>query len=164
MNIEYGISMTPFGSVLIANSGNGITDIQFTDNSILAEARLLARWRNASITRKDKDFLGLSHKIFHEHKTYPEIKLDLIGTDFQVKVWEELLKLKKGETTNYGDIAERIGHTNALRAVGSAVGKNPVQYIVPCHRVIKRDGTLGEYAAGTRLKKAILTFEGVKIK
>jgi len=164
MNIEYGISMTPFGSVLIARSKKGITDILFTDNHILAEAKLLARWQNIPITRNDKELAKLSHKIFYEHKTPPEIKLDLIGTDFQIKVWEALLKVKMGETTNYSDISEIIGHPNALRAVGTAVGKNPVQYLVPCHRVIKRDGTLGEYAAGLKLKKLILTSEGVKIK
>ncbi len=164
MNIEYGISMTPFGSVLIARSKKGITDIQFTDNHILAEAKLLARWQNTPITRNDKELAKLAHKIFYEYKTPPEIKLDLIGSDFQIKVWEALLKVKKGETTNYGDISEIIGHPNALRAVGTAVGKNPVQYLVPCHRVIKRDGTLGDYSAGTRLKKTILLSEGIKAK
>ncbi len=164
MIITYGINMTPFGSILIARSEKGITDLQFTSNSIIAEAKLLAKWQDASIIRNDKELAVPAGKIFIEHRHYPEIELDLVGTDFQVKVWEALLRVKKGQTTTYGDIADNIGHPNALRAVGSAVGKNPVHYLVPCHRVVKRDGTLGDYAAGTRLKKAILAFEGIKIK
>lgn len=164
MKLEYGISMTPYGSVLIARSEKGITDIQFTDNHIMAEAKLLARWQNTPITRNDRTLKEVSHKIFYEHMRYPEVELDMAGTDFQVKVWEELLKLEKGKLTNYGDISERIGHPNALRAVGTAVGKNPIQFLVPCHRVIKRDGTLGEYAAGIKLKKILLESEGIKIK
>lgn len=164
MKIVYGISMTPFGSILIARSGKGITDMQFTDNSIMAEAKLLARWQNAEIVRNDKELLVVSKKIFCENITHPEIELDLIGTDFQVLVWEALLKLNKGKTATYGDIAKNIGFPRALRAVGSAVGKNPIQYVVPCHRIIKKDGSIGEYAAGTRIKKAILLQEGVKIR
>lgn len=159
MIIEYGINMTPFGSVLIARSDMGITDLQFTDNSILAEARLLARWQNTHIVRNDKGLFELARKIFIEHKQYPDIKLDMIGSDFQIKVWNELLEIKKGKTSTYGDIAKNIGHHNALRAVGTAVGNNPIQYLIPCHRVIKKDGNIGDYAAGIRIKKAILEFE-----
>ena len=164
MIIEYGINMTPFGSALIAKSEKGITDLQFTDNSILAEAKLLSRWQNTHLIRKDKAFVELNNKIFFEHKSYPEIELDLIGTEFQVKVWEALLTIPIGKLSTYGDIAEKVSNNNALRAVGSAVGKNPVQYLVPCHRIIKRDGTIGEYAAGVKLKKAILAFERERVK
>ncbi len=88
-----------------------------------------------------------------------DLQLDLRGTDFQLKVWDALLELEYGETCSYSDIAARVGRPNAVRAVGSANGANPVSLVVPCHRVIAADGTLGGYGGGLVLKRRLLAME-----
>ncbi|MEM8888411.1 MAG: methylated-DNA--[protein]-cysteine S-methyltransferase, partial [Bacteroidota bacterium] len=88
-----------------------------------------------------------------------ELSLLLQGTNFQLKVWEALLNVPRGQLTTYGDIAERIEKPKAVRAVGTAVGRNPIAYLIPCHRVIRKEGKLGEYRWGSGRKKAIIGWE-----
>jgi AraC family transcriptional regulator of adaptative response/methylated-DNA-[protein]-cysteine methyltransferase len=92
----------------------------------------------------------------------PEIKLHLKGTDFQLKVWENLLKIPMGSLSTYGNLAEKIGNPNASRAVGTATGNNPVAYLIPCHRVIQSTGNLGGYRWGNTRKTAIIGWEASK--
>jgi AraC family transcriptional regulator, regulatory protein of adaptative response / methylated-DNA-[protein]-cysteine methyltransferase len=92
----------------------------------------------------------------------PEIKLHLKGTGFQLKVWEALLKIPMGKLCTYGTIAEKIGHANASRAVGTAIGSNPVTFLIPCHRVIQASGKLGGYMWGTTRKTAMIGWESAK--
>ena len=88
-----------------------------------------------------------------------EIDIDLHGTEFQLKVWKEVMKVQKGETISYQELAERIGEPKAVRAVASAVAQNPIAMLVPCHRIIHKDGTIGEYHWGKELKKQLLDWE-----
>jgi len=93
-----------------------------------------------------------------------KILLDLKGTDFQIKVWEALLKIPKGKLLSYGDIAQMIGKPKAFRAVGSAIGKNPIAYIIPCHRVIRETGEIGQYRWGRLKKSALIAFESAQLE
>ena len=97
-----------------------------------------------------------------DHQDLSEIKLHLKGTEFQLKVWESLLKIPMGELTTYGAIAKDIGNNKASRAVGTAIGSNPVAFLIPCHRVIQSSGHFGGYMWGTTRKTAIIGWEGVK--
>ena len=98
----------------------------------------------------------------NNNKNIPKIKLHLKGTDFQLKVWEMLLKIPLGELSTYGNIAEKINNPNATRAVGTAIGKNPVAFLIPCHRVIQASGMIGGYMWGTTRKTAIIGWEAAK--
>lgn len=93
-----------------------------------------------------------------------KIKLHLKGTEFQIKVWEALLKIPEGQLSSYSDIADWIGQENASRAVGTAIGKNPIGYLIPCHRVIKNTGEIGEYRWGSERKMAMIGWETSKVK
>ena len=96
------------------------------------------------------------------HHDLSEIKLHLKGTEFQLKVWESLLKIPMGELTTYGEIAKNIGNNKASRAVGTAIGSNPVAFLIPCHRVIQSSGHFGGYMWGTTRKTVIIGWEGAK--
>ncbi len=158
LTVVWGLHKMPFGETLIAQSADGLCFI-----GIDCGKKALARHFPGANLVEDA---AVTDKIARAmRKGFPD-KIDLplpvvlYGTPFQHKVWKELLKIKCGKTTHYGTIAQKIGQPTASRAVGSAVGKNPVSILVPCHRVVNKDGARMNYAWGVPVKKALLKAEG----
>jgi AraC family transcriptional regulator, regulatory protein of adaptative response / methylated-DNA-[protein]-cysteine methyltransferase len=160
--ISYGFHETPFGDCFIAATERGICAMAFVDDSTRDHQliELARKWHYATIRPDQQLTADYVRRIFQSHPGSLE-KLPLLvqGTNFQLKVWEALLSIPAGAVTTYQQIAQRIGHPNAVRAVGSAVGDNPVAYIIPCHRVIRKEGVLGEYRWGGLRKKALIGWE-----
>lgn len=172
LTIDYQFAGTLFGNVLIASTAKGICHIAFIDtfmntsieNEIPAFDVLKEKFPNALFLERASHHhdpaLTLLQKMPEE---LPEIKLHLKGTDFQLKVWESLLKIPAGALTTYSSIAKEIGSEKASRAVGSAIGKNPVAFLIPCHRVIRTSGELGGYMWGLTRKRAIIGWENAQV-
>ncbi len=164
--IRYGFHPTPFGECMLAITERGICGLSF----ITAGGRsgavndLKKTWKNAAFFEDHLStgpFIGRIFTGFQDQKVSP-LKLLVQGTNFQIKVWEALLKIPRGFMVSYEYIASSIGNPEALRAVGSAVGRNPVCYIIPCHRVIRKIGLIGDYGWGKARKKAMLGWEAAK--
>lgn len=167
ISIQYGYHETPFGLCLLGVTARGICWLAFLkegEESAASEA-MQAHWYNSAFNRNQELTLSFINKIFNsgfsDTRTNGEGKLHLLvkGTNFQVKVWEALLHLPPGSVTTYQDIARSIHKPNALQAVGSAVGANHIAYLIPCHRVIRKDGILGEYRWTSVRKKSIIGWE-----
>lgn len=160
VNIRYGIHITPFGKCLIATTDRGICHLGFVDGSEgRAVDTLVEHWKHASMTEDYTSTALLVNRIFLHGEGNTPLKLHLRGTNFQIKVWEALLSIPTGALTTYEHIALQVGNPRAVRAVGSAVGGNPVAYLIPCHRVIRKSGEFGNYLYGSARKKAILARE-----
>lgn len=163
IEVAYGIHATPFGDCLLGVTDRGVCWLSFLQN--LSEKDVLndlgRHWKNASLVH-DPDRTGpLMDRIFTfsvPEKPAP-LHLYVKGTNFQIKVWEALLKIPLGHAVAYQDIAEHIGLPRAARAVGNAVGVNPIPFLIPCHRVIRKLGEFGYYGGGALRKKAILGWE-----
>lgn len=162
LSIRYGYADTPFGTCFVATTGRGICGLEFV-NEDTKDAALQAfrqNWRNAQLVPDQQVAIDFTRLIFTNNPGEPRrFQLLVRGTKFQVKVWEALLRVPFGAVTTYGQIAREIGQPGASRAVGSAVGDNPVAYLIPCHRVIRKEGKLGEYHWGSTRKKAIVGWE-----
>ena len=160
--IEYGVHPTPFGDCFIAVTERGICGMSFATVSVaeLVE-ELRQKWIGAKIVRNPKRSASLAAGIFSRRKE--PVKLFLQGSKFQVKVWEALLKIPFGSLTTYQAIAATIKQPKANRAVGSAVGDNPVAYLIPCHRVIRSEIAIGNYHWGSARKAALIGWERAKI-
>ena len=161
--ISYSCLDSPFGPVFIAETIRGVC---FVSLSKISEARfqsLLRRRFQKKVIRDDKRLKNIMHKLsnyFNGHRVNLKSILDLsIGTEFQRKVWKKVSEIPFGELRSYKWIANEIGNPNSVRAVGNAVGKNPVPPIIPCHRVIRSDGKLGGFSSGIALKKWLLKLE-----
>ena len=163
LEIRYSFAESPFGNVMVASTPKGVCHMAFENDEEIAFANLKNKFPNAAFQR-NLDLLQQNALFIFQHdwSKLPEIKLHLKGTDFQLKVWESLLKIPVGGLSTYGNIAEQIGNPNASRAVGTAIGSNPVAYLIPCHRVIQSTGDFGGYMWGTTRKTAIIGWEGVK--
>lgn len=160
VSIRYGIHVTPFGKCLIATTERGICHLGFVDGSEgKAIDNLVAHWKQADMVEDYKSTAPLINRIFLDGEADSPLKLHLRGTNFQIKVWEALLNVPAGALTTYEQIAAHIGNPRAVRAVGSAVGDNPIAYLIPCHRVIRKSGDFGNYLYGSARKKAILARE-----
>lgn len=159
MELEWGISETPVGKMLIASSPKGIAHLSFfgTDETDSYQ-QLTHDFPTATLKRNDRLATDLSRQIFQTKSATP-LNLDLHGTDFQLQVWNALREIPRGKTSTYSQLAKRIGKPTAARAVGNAVGKNRIAYIVPCHRVIREDGSLGGFRWGTTCKAKLLALE-----
>lgn len=161
LRINYSFAETPFGQVMVASTDKGICHLAFVDEGEEeALGSLKQLFPNAAYTqcpdRKQEDALS----VFNRDWSKPdEIKLHLKGTSFQLKVWETLLKIPVGGLTTYADLAMKSGHEGACRAVGTAIGRNPVAFLIPCHRVIKATGDIGNYHWGEVRKEAIIGWE-----
>lgn len=161
LTIRYGIHPTPFGKCLIGITDRGVCHLGFVQASEgNAIDNLVAEWKQAKMIEDYESTAPLVEPIFdlNQHRKTP-LHVHLRGTNFQLKVWEALLDVPVGSVTTYGDIAARIGKPNAMRAVGTAVGHNPVPVLIPCHRVIRKVGEFGNYRYGTLRKKALLARE-----
>lgn len=157
--IKWGISDSPVGKFLLASSPIGIVHLSFlgTDEAESYE-QLCREWPEASLIRSDRLIGELARQIFQTNpKEKPE--LDLRGTPFQIRVWSALKEIPRGQTTTYQRLARSIGKPSAARAVGNAIGKNRIAYLIPCHRVIRQDGSLGGFRWGTTCKSKLLAWE-----
>jgi AraC family transcriptional regulator, regulatory protein of adaptative response / methylated-DNA-[protein]-cysteine methyltransferase len=162
--INYSYAETPFGNIIVASTQKGICYMAFADDEETAFSELKQRFPNATYRQMVDRMQQNALYIFNHDWTKPEeIKLHLKGTEFQLKVWETLLKVPVGGLCTYRTIAKKINNPNALRAVGSAIGQNPIAYIIPCHRVIQSAGTFGNYHWGATRKSAIIGWEAAKI-
>ena len=162
VQIDYGFVETPFGEALIAETKRGICHLSFIDGRPRARDLLTSQWPNAKLNRNDARIADLSAKIFTQVRDAarrPTLRAFVRGTPFQLRVWRALLRVPSGSLTTYGRLAEAIGQSQAARAVGSAVGANPIAFIIPCHRVIRETGALGNYHWDPIRKRAILGWE-----
>jgi len=164
--ISYGFHATPFGDTLVMATERGISGMAFVNDDTgqtrqEALADMTRRWPNAIYEEQPSFTAPLTAQVFSPESWSPEhpIRLVMIGTDFEVRVWEALLKIPMGRAVSYTDIAHHIGKPTASRAVGSAVGRNPISFVVPCHRVLRADGSLGGYHWGLTRKKALIGWE-----
>jgi len=163
LSINYSFAESPFGNIIVASTHKGVCYMAFYDDEERALQDLRNIFPNASFTRKLDMLQQNALFIFQsDWSKLNQIKLHLKGTDFQLKVWETLLKIPMGGVTTYGSIAKKIDHANASRAVGSAIGHNPVAYLIPCHRVIQSSGEFGGYMWGPTRKSAILGWESAR--
>lgn len=161
LEIRWGWFDTPFGPALVMGTDKGICGIGFAAETG-AEATmtdLLARWPRAHFT---EDPMALRPWADAAFGATGEAHLYLIGAPFQIKVWEALMTVPTGHVTTYSEIAGAIGRPAAVRAVGTAVGRNPVSFLIPCHRALRRDGGLGGYHWGLPVKRAILAWEAAR--
>lgn len=159
--IRYGLHDTPFGTALLGATGRGICWLSFliTDADPQPEVeRMKTFWSHSVFQHEQFQTHALIAQIFHGSPTHP-LHVLVKGTNFQVKVWQALLQLPFGAVTTYQQLAEAINNPRALQAVGSAVGSNHVAYLIPCHRVIRKDGHLGEYRWQSARKKCIVGWE-----
>lgn len=164
LHINYSFAESPFGSLIVAATPKGVCYMAFEDDETKAFEQLAARFPNAAFQQKLDLFQQNALFIFqNDWSRLSEIKLHLKGTGFQLKVWESLLKIPMGKLSTYGNIAVQIGNPNASRAVGTAIGSNPVAFLIPCHRVIQSTGGFGGYMWGATRKTAIIGWEGAKI-
>ncbi|MCP9769535.1 methylated-DNA--[protein]-cysteine S-methyltransferase [Lacihabitans sp. LS3-19] len=163
LQIKYNFAESPFGKIIVASTEKGICHLAFADNEIIALQTITNQFPNAQISKCSDIIQENAVGIFTKDWTkLKQIKLHLKGTDFQLKVWEALLKIPVGQLTTYGTIAHKIENPNASRAVGTAIGSNPVAFLIPCHRVIQSSGVFGEYMWGSTRKTIIIGWEGTK--
>ncbi|KAA2224327.1 bifunctional helix-turn-helix domain-containing protein/methylated-DNA--[protein]-cysteine S-methyltransferase [Chryseobacterium sediminis] len=164
LTIHYSFSESPFGNLLVASTEKGICYMAFEDDKEKAFGELKQKFPNASFTEQQDALQKNALSIFDKDWTkLNTIKLHLKGTDFQLKVWESLLTIPMGKLSTYGSLAEKIGNPKAFRAVGTAIGSNPVAFLIPCHRVIQATGHLGGYRWGSDRKQLIVGWEGSRI-
>jgi AraC family transcriptional regulator of adaptative response/methylated-DNA-[protein]-cysteine methyltransferase len=164
LDMVWGAAPSPFGTAVLVLTVYGLAGLGFADAEAglaAAEADFRGRWPNARFSRDDARIAPVAQRIFEPARWDPAqpVKLVLIGTDFEVEVWETLLKIPVGRATTYQRVAERIGRPAASRAVGAAVGKNPISFVVPCHRVVGSTGALTGYHWGVPRKRAMLGWE-----
>jgi AraC family transcriptional regulator, regulatory protein of adaptative response / methylated-DNA-[protein]-cysteine methyltransferase len=162
LHIQYGYHQTPFGKCFIAVAERGICWLSFVDElTESADFELFTKkWHFATLEENHKATASYISQIFDTtQQPINRIHLLVQGTNFQVKVWEALLKIPQGAVGTYQQIAQAIGSPDAVRAVGTAIGSNPIAYLIPCHRVIRKEGKLGEYRWGATRKKAIIGWE-----
>lgn len=163
LSINYSFAESPFGNLLVASTKKGICYMAFDDGEANTLHNLKQKFPNATLHQKLDLMQQNALFIFqNDWSKLPEIKLHLKGTDFQLKVWETLLKIPTGRLSSYHNIAEQIGSPKASRAVGTAIGSNPVAFLIPCHRVIQSSGKIGGYMWGNTRKTAIIGWEGAK--
>ncbi len=164
LHIDYGIHASPFGNCVIAVTKRGLCFMGFYSDghNNNFENDMMDRFPNAQFEKNRDKTLSYFETIFNPDLKNREISLFVRGTNFQIKVWEALLKIPAGSVFSYQDIARIIGKPQASRAVGSAVGSNPISYIIPCHRVIQNMGVFGDYHWGSYRKKAMLLWEAKK--
>ena len=162
--INYSFAESPFGNIIVASTQKGVCFMAFAEDETIGFQDLKNKFPNAAFSRKLD--LVQQHALFifqNDWSKLSQIKLHLKGTDFQLKVWETLLKIPMGQLSTYGSIANQIEKPNASRAVGTAIGSNPVAFLIPCHRVIQSSGIFGGYMWGNTRKTAIIGWEGAKL-
>jgi AraC family transcriptional regulator of adaptative response/methylated-DNA-[protein]-cysteine methyltransferase len=167
LTVYYGFHPSPFGSALIMATDRGLCGLAFADSggerAALDDMR--SRWPKARYQEDSARTVVYAQRIFDsgQWKADTPLRVVLIGTDFEIRVWETLLKIPLGRATTYSDIARKIERPKASRAVGAAVGKNPISFVVPCHRVVGKSGALTGYHWGLTRKRAMLGWEAARV-
>lgn len=161
LQIRYGWFDSPFGEVLAMGTNRGLCGLAFSEETgrDAAMADMVARWPLARYVEQPSDVAGWVTSAF---AGTGETALHLIGAPFQIKVWEALLAIPSGHVTTYSELAGAVGHPRAVRAVGTAVGRNPVSWLIPCHRALRKSGGLGGYHWGLPVKRAMLAYEAAR--
>jgi AraC family transcriptional regulator, regulatory protein of adaptative response / methylated-DNA-[protein]-cysteine methyltransferase len=160
LDMHYGFHETPFGECLIATTERGISHLAFIDETTKQNEfdRFVDTWHFAKRVHQPQITEGVVSQIFNREKAN-KIHLLVQGTNFQLKVWEALLRIPQGAVSTYQHIANAVENPKAVRAVGTAIGNNPIAYLIPCHRVIKAQGEIGQYHWGYTRKKALIGWE-----
>ena len=163
LTINYSFAESPFGNIVVGSTNKGICYMAFYDNEQSALETLRHKFPNATYHHKLDWMQQNALFIFqNDWDKLHKIKLHLKGTDFQLKVWESLLKIPMGQLSTYKGVADQIGNHHASRAVGTAIGSNPVAFLIPCHRIIQSTGAIGGYMWGNTRKTAIIGWESAK--
>lgn len=164
LHINYSYAESPFGNIIVASTTKGICHLAFADDEKMALDELKRFFPKASFKQVVDTIQQNALFIFtQDWKNLSAIKLHLKGTAFQLKVWDTLLKIPLGGLATYSSVAVAAGNEKAARAVGSAIGDNPVAFLIPCHRVIKSTGSIGQYHWGSNRKTAIIGWESAKV-
>jgi AraC family transcriptional regulator of adaptative response/methylated-DNA-[protein]-cysteine methyltransferase len=167
LTISYGFHPSPFGTALVMTTRRGLAGLAFADpgEEQAALADMKNRWPKARIVEERARTTSLARRIFNTKlwRADRPLRVVLIGTDFEVRVWETLLRIPMGRAMTYSDIAVKVGATKAARAVGAAVGKNPLSFVVPCHRVLGKSGDITGYHWGLTRKRAMLGWEAGRV-
>jgi AraC family transcriptional regulator, regulatory protein of adaptative response / methylated-DNA-[protein]-cysteine methyltransferase len=158
--IRWGLLPTPFGEALAMATDRGLCGLAFTEETgpDASFADMAGRWPNAAFVRDDAAVVPLAQSAMGGTGG----QLHLIGAPFQIKVWEALLSVPSGHVTTYSELAGAVGHPKAVRAVGTAVGRNPISFLIPCHRALRKTGALGGYHWGLPVKRAMLAWEAAR--
>ncbi len=166
LEMAYGFHASPFGEALLVVTDRGLAGLAFVDEDkgqtrAEALADMTTRWPRAKYVQAPAKTAPYARQVFSpaEWRKDQPVRLVMIGSDFDVRVWQTLLKIPMGRAVSYSDIARHLGQPNASRAVGSAVGRNPISFVVPCHRVLRGDGSLGGYHWGLTRKRALIGWE-----
>jgi len=165
MEIEYAVQDTPFGQAFMAKTRRGICNLEFTGEagpeSLLAD--LSVKWPHATLKKNPREMNTLFNRIFRGEQTWDRpLPLHVTGTNFQIMVWKAILQIPPGQVASYSQVAEFIGRPNAARAVGTAIGDNPIAFLIPCHRVIQKCGKLGGYKWGETRLHAVHAWEAAR--
>jgi len=167
LTIRYGFHPSPFGVALVMVTDRGLAGLAFSDagGERASFEDMANRWPNAQYVEDSAATAAYAARIFDSREWCPEepLRIVLIGSDFQIRVWETLLKIPMGKAVTYSDIACNIGQPTASRAVGAAVGRNPISFVVPCHRALGKSGALTGYHWGLTRKRAMLGWEAGKV-
>lgn len=159
LEIAYGFGVTPFGRVIVGTTARGLCHLRFVDEDDDALLELRADWPLARLQRNDHVADEAIAHLFSVHAVERPLHLLLRGTNFQIKVWEALLQVAPGQAVSYQTLAGMAGNPRAQRAVGSALAQNRIALLIPCHRVIHENGTVGQYRWGSERKEALLAYE-----
>ncbi len=164
LQLNYSIGTCQFGNYLVASTAKGICHLHFFSDKHTALQDLQIAWPKANLVYETDVLHEQVNAFFQNSGLRPEqkLKLHLQGTPFQIKVWEALLRIPEGYLTSYGKLANEIGQPTASRAVGTAIGSNPIAFLIPCHRVIKSVGGIGEYRWGSERKMAMIGWESAR--
>ncbi len=164
LTIRYGVQPTPFGEALLATTERGLCAINFvgTSGGSSEIAELHQTWAAADFVEDREITAGLAAQIFAPDETIKPLHLYIRGTNWQIKVWEALLRIPPGTRLTYGDVAAQLCTPAAARAVGNALNRNPLAYLIPCHRVVRQSGSTEHYRWGTERKQAILAWEAAR--
>ncbi len=166
LQIEYGFHPTPFGQCLLGVTRRGVCWLSFLDDGNPADAlcEMKSHWRGANLKRNDKATAPVAARIFGRMTPNGDgpLRVLLMGTNFQIKVWQALLSIPEGTAASYEAVGAMIGARGRARAVGTAIGRNPIAYLIPCHRVLRKTGALGGYRWGAARKQAIRAWEAAR--
>ncbi len=166
LTIRYGYHPSPFGLALVMITDRGLAGLAFADagGEVACFDDMAQRWPNAHYVEDSERTAPYAARVFHPERWSAEepLRVVLIGSDFQIRVWESLLAIPLGKAVTYSDIAQKIGQPTASRAVGAAVGRNPISFVVPCHRALGKSGALTGYHWGLTRKRAMLGWEAGK--
>ena len=167
LTLRVGFHPSPFGTAIVIATDRGLSGLAFADpgEEQAALADMKRRWPSATYLEDHDSTAPLARRIFDTRMWRPDqpLRVVLIGTDFEVRVWETLLRIPMGRAVSYSDIASRINSPKASRAVGAAVGKNPISFVVPCHRALGKNGDLTGYHWGMTRKRAMLGWEAGRV-